>query len=177
MTRSWRTALVTLTLPAMTGATGIAGVASITSAGDGAERTATPVAVRTATDTVLVAARELRRGAVLGAGDIDTLIVEASTSGSGPDMSVRAAEPGWIVRRLLRQGEPLRPPAVAPPALVAAGAQVTLVWQVGELHVTRQGTTVGPGHLGDQVVVRVDATRRFTGRVTGPGTVAVDSSP
>src|SRR5690606_18092663 len=73
-------------------------------------------------DTVLVARRELARGTVLAAGDVDT-VVTAAASPARRDAERPAA--GWIVRRLVRAGEPLRAPAVVPPPLVASGSPVT----------------------------------------------------
>ena len=126
-----------------------------------------------APDTVLVAARELKRGAVLRAADIDTVIRAATGAARRVGGTTELPEPGWIVRRLVHKGEPLRAPAVAPPALITAGASVTLVWEVAGLRLTRQGTAIGAAYRGQPVVVRVDATRRFTGIATAPGTVEV----
>lgn len=158
--------------------------AAATGVGDGhagafQHRATAPGATAGSGDTVLVAARELRRGAVLREDDIDTMVVAAGElpSAWSATATEQSVGPGWVTRRLIRQGEPLRAPAVAPPALVMVGADVTLVWQVGSLQVTRQGTAMGPGYLGDQVVVRVDATRRFTGTITGPATVLVNGTP
>ena len=134
---------------------------------------ARPVAAPSA-DTVLVAARELQRGAVLRAADIDTVIrATPAAAAHQPNAGTALPEPGWIVRRLVRKGEPLRAPAVAPPALITAGASVTLVWHVDGMRLTRQGTAVGAAYRGQAVVVRVDATRRFTGIATAAGTVEV----
>ena len=122
-------------------------------------------------DTVLVARHDLARGHALTAADVDTVVVETRLA---PGDAARA-EPGWITRRVVRAGEPLRAPALEPPPLVLSGAAVTLVWETNGLRVTRQGTALGDARRGDRVAVRVDARRRFTGVVTARGVVTVTS--
>jgi flagella basal body P-ring formation protein FlgA len=80
---------------------------------------------------------------------------------------------GWVTRRVVRTGEPLRPPTVAPPPVVHSGSPVTVVWLVDGIRVTREGTALGTAHAGERVVVRVDAQRRVTGVASGPGLVTV----
>jgi len=167
-------------LPLLVGAAGVPTtlVKSVNSTDPRSTHTTHELDAASPADTVLVAARELRRGAVLRDEDIDTMVVSMrDMPTSWRTAAEQSVEPGWVTHRLIRKGEPLRSPAVAPPALIMSGEDVTLVWQVGELQVTRRGTAMGPGYLGDQLVVRVDATRRFTGTITGPGTVLVNGSP
>ena len=120
-------------------------------------------------DTVLVARHDLARGHALTAADVDTVVVDAPAARA----TTARAEPGWITRRVVRAGEPLRAPALEPPPLVSSGAAVTLVWETNGLRLTRQGTALGDARRGDRVAVRVDATRRFTGVVTAKGVVSV----
>jgi flagella basal body P-ring formation protein FlgA len=170
--RPWRVVLVGASVPVLLGAG--PSTAPRIAPGAVASSVSLPVA---GSDTVLVAARELPRGTVLRATDMDTVVTASdSPSGSRPSSTTaRAAMPdeGWVVRRLVHKGEPLRAPAVAPPPLILAGSPVSLVWNVGGLRVTRAGTAVGPAHAGETVVVRVDAKRRFIGVATAPGTVTV----
>ena len=130
-----------------------------------------PVATARAADTLFVARRELARGAVLAAGDVDT-VVSARVAPARRDGAERPA-PGWIVRRLIRAGEPLRAPAVVPPPLVASGSPVTVVWDHAGVRVTRAGTALGDARRGERVLVRVDAQRRVAGVATEPGVVLV----
>ncbi|MHB1225710.1 MAG: flagellar basal body P-ring formation chaperone FlgA [Gemmatimonadaceae bacterium] len=174
MERTWRIVLLGASAPVLLGAspataTRLAPPGITASIGRPA-----PVA---ASDTVLVAARELPRGTVLRATDMDTVVVASgSPSGSRQSATTSGAglpDEGWVVRRLVHKGEPLRAPAVAPPPLILAGSPVSLLWEVGGLRITRAGTAVGPAHAGETVVVRVDAKRRFIGVATAPGTVTV----
>jgi flagella basal body P-ring formation protein FlgA len=123
-------------------------------------------------ETLLVARHDLARGVALTAADIDTVVTDERRA-SGVERRAEWPAPGWITRRVMRAGEPLRAPAVAPPPLVAGGARVTLVWEVDGLRLTREGTALGAARRGERVLVRVDATRRFAGIATAPGVVTV----
>ena len=109
-----------------------------------------------------VAARNLARGVVLTRDDID---------GDSITVASAARLVGWGTRRLVRKGEPLREPAVAPPILVAAGSSVTVRATVGGVTVARDGTAMAAAALGERVRVRLDAQRYATGVVAGPATV------
>jgi flagella basal body P-ring formation protein FlgA len=117
--------------------------------------TSAPVAAR--------AARDLGRGHVLAASDI----------------SVDALNPpnpqliGWITRRVIRAGEPLRAPAIAPPPLVRTGTPVTVQFVTAGVTVTREGTALMTGAFGDHVPIRLDEHRSLNGVVAGPSTVRI----
>lgn len=125
-----------------------------------------------ARDTVLVARRDLARGVAITAADVDTLVTATRDRAHGARVE-RVAIDGWLTRRVIRAGEPLRAPAIAPPPLIARGARVTVVWETAGLRVTREGTAVGAADRGERVVVRVDGARRLTGIATDAGTVTV----
>ena len=72
-----------------------------------------------------VAARALARGAVLTADDITYPDSAAATDST--------VAPGWVTRRVVAAGEPLRPPAVQPPVVVTANQPVELEWTDGVL--------------------------------------------
>jgi flagella basal body P-ring formation protein FlgA len=105
------------------------------------------------------AARPLARGQTLAAADIDA---------AGGDARRLV---GWTTRRVIAAGEPLRAPAVAPPAAVRAGDAVALVYQADGLSLRLAGTAATDAPLGGRVAVRVDTRRRFEGVVTAPGVV------
>jgi flagella basal body P-ring formation protein FlgA len=119
---------------------------------------------------VPVASRDLIRGAVLVANDIkwsDTTL----TDGSTPEAANVA--PGWVARRVIRQGEILREPGVAKPDLVNSGDAVDVVYSTPGVAVKVRGTAVGRGSAGDEVYVRLDNRRRLRGVIAGPNTVRV----
>lgn len=127
-----------------------------------------PLAVRTADAQAPAAARALPRGHVLEAADI--VASNDSEANAAFDQDVK---PGWITRRVIREGEPLRAPAVVPPPLVARGDTVTVYWRVSGIQITGPGVALGDAALGDTLLVRLDALRRIKVVAKGPSTVDV----
>lgn len=118
---------------------------------------------------VAVAARRLARGTVLKASDFVVTISRAVAD------STRVAA-GWITRRVIHQGEVLRPPAVAPAPLVRAGDNVRFVVQQPGLQMAWLGTATTSGELGAPVRVRLGPKRLLLGIVTAAGTVTASDS-
>jgi flagella basal body P-ring formation protein FlgA len=120
---------------------------------------------------VPVAARRLVRGHRLRHEDIawsDTLVW-----GSRAAVADAVAEPGWEVRRLIRKGEPLVPPAVDRPVLVEGGHPVEIFWARGSISLKLEGTAIQSGARGEHVWVRTDTGRRLQGVVDGPGRIVI----
>ncbi len=134
----------------------LAGVASCAHA-----QTAAPIAAPSATP---VAARDIPRGVELTAADI-----AADSAGA----AVVASRIGWVTRRVMRAGEALSEPSVAPPQLVHAGASVTVRAETGGVVVTRPGTALMSGSLGERVRVRIDSQHIVTGIVSASATVKI----
>ena len=121
---------------------------------------------------VKVAARRLPRGTVLREHDITVVRATPREGARDTESPVTA---GWVTRRLVRPGEPLRPPAVAPAPLVAAGSAVRVVVQGAAFQLSVDGVAAVSASLGDTIPVRLGARRRVRGVVTGPAeVVAVD---
>ena len=108
----------------------------------------------------LRAARDMARGTVLASTDI---VADSSADAKRYD--------GWITRRIVRQGEVLKEPAIGQRLLVATGSRVRVEAVVEGVVVSRDGIATAAGSLGDKVRVRIDAQRAVTGTVTGPATV------
>ena len=117
---------------------------------------------------VPVAARALPRGTVLEDRDI---AYRPAPSGA---TRVEVAA-GWVTKRVIAEGEPLREPAVAPPALISSGQVVQLVWTDGKIEVRITGRAMNAATAGGRVTVRVDTERRFEGVAIGAGLVRMDS--
>jgi flagella basal body P-ring formation protein FlgA len=107
---------------------------------------------------VPAAAREIARGVELTAADI------------AGDAALRT---GWISRRVIHEGEPLKEPAVVPPQLVRAGTEITVRAETGGVVVTRTGTALMSGSLGDRIRVRIDSQHVVTGIVAASATVKI----
>ena len=109
--------------------------------------------------TMPTATRDLPRGTIIAAADIraDSVDITRLT--------------GWETRRMVKEGEALKAPAVAAPTLVAANAPVTLEVTVSGVRITRAATALARGTMGERIPVRLDAQRTVTAIVSGPATV------
>ena len=109
---------------------------------------------------VPVAAREIARGIELTSADISADTMAASRI-------------GWVTRRVIHEGEQLKEPAVAPAQLVHAGSAVTVRAESGGVVVTRTGTALSSGSLGDRIRVRLDSQHTITGIVASSAMVKI----
>ncbi len=92
------------------------------------------------------AARALPRGTVIAAGDVMVL----------GDSLPRELPIGWITRRVVQVGEPLRPPTIGRTPVVHTGRSVSLVAGTRVLQVVRTALALEDGAPGDTIKVRVD---------------------
>lgn len=113
---------------------------------------------------VPTAAREIPRGTELTAADIRSDTVAGTAS---------ATRIGWVTRSLVHTGESLQEPLVQPPRLVRAGTDVTVRAESGSVVVTRAGTALTSGSIGDRVRVRIDPLHTVTGIVAALATVKI----
>lgn len=121
--------------------------------------------------SVSVATRALLRGDTLRVDDIAVVdtVITWRWNGIAPDTT--RAQAGWITRRPIAAGEPLRAPAVTPPPVIASGATVTAIWQDGPLRLVMSGVATNTATIGAPVGVRIDRTRRLDGIAVAPNTV------
>lgn len=122
---------------------------------------------------VVVPARDIARGAVLTEGDLTTksIAVMRVSDGIIRDASEVA---GREAKRALRAGEFLRNSDLKRPALVAKGANVTMVFEAPGIHLTAVGRALAEGGEGDSIaVLNPTSYRQVVAVVTGPGTVRV----
>lgn len=117
-----------------------------------------------------VAARSLPRGHTLTTDDM----AEAEEVQWGEPVEEEAqAVAGWVTRRVLKKGDALRPPAVAPPLAVRSGRPVSVVWRRDGVGLRVDGKAEGSAALGDQVLVRTESGKRLKGVVVAPDVVNV----
>ncbi len=137
---------------------------------DGAERRARIRAgVRTPR---AIAAVDLKRNAVLVAGDI---ALEDQVEWGPPKEREASPTEGWVTRRIIRAGEPLRRPAVTPPAAVHSGDPIQAVWRRSGVEVVLEGIAAGSASAGEKVYVRTPDGHRYRGTVVSPGRVLLES--
>lgn len=126
---------------------------------------------------VPVLTRPLRRGDVIGAGDVAWQDMEL---GPGSAQILINAEDviGRTPRQNLRAGLPLRDFDLTAPVVIARGSQVTMVFESGSLQITTQGRALSDGAVGETVrVVNLASSRTVEGRVEGSGVVRVGPAP
>jgi flagellar basal body P-ring formation protein FlgA len=123
-------------------------------------------------DGVAVAARAIPRGTVLTEDDITYVVGPAS-----PQPVAAAAnqvQPGWVARRLVKPGEPLRAPAVAPPIVLTANQTVDVLYADHDIQITIRGVVTKDAALGERVTVRTSDGHHLDGVVTGPRSVRIE---
>lgn len=136
---------------------------------DPADAHATAVRVRAGVEQpVMVAARPLRAGTRIAAGD---LVEEVRVHWGAPAQdSTLTPMPGWEIRRPIATGEVVMAPAVLPPPLVVAGEPVELQWLSGGVQVSVVGIALNSASQGETVRARIEERpARLTGTVTAPG--------
>lgn len=140
-----------------------------------AESTAVAVRVRAGVERpVMVATRPLGSGGRIAAGDVREE-VRVHWGSPRPDSSQVPAE-GWEVRRAIRKGEVVAPPAVSPPPLVLAGEPVRLEWVSGGVQVSVVGIALNSARRGETVRARLEERpARLSGTVTAPGIAVLAS--
>jgi flagella basal body P-ring formation protein FlgA len=120
---------------------------------------------------IVVPARDILRGEVLGESDLT--FAEAPAGTSAASTVTRFADlTGMQTRRALRAGESLRPDDVRRPVVVTKGQTVTMKFIAPGVELTAMGRAMSEGGVGDTVSVQNPASfRMITAIVTGPGLV------
>ncbi|MGQ0766196.1 MAG: flagellar basal body P-ring formation chaperone FlgA [Gemmatimonadota bacterium] len=122
---------------------------------------------------VPVAARRLPRGTVLTESDISVArVVDWDSHRPSDPLEVK----GWVTRRIIRQGERLREPALTPAPAVRAGDTVLLLAGGPGFRLSITGTATADARPGRAIAIRLGTGRVVTGTVVGPGTLALIDS-
>jgi flagella basal body P-ring formation protein FlgA len=124
---------------------------------------------------VVVAARDLPVGAVIGEADVR---IEMRPAGSAATIAGLEGVVGRAVRQPIASGAPLSPAALDRAAPLARGTPVTALVRRGRLAVTAAGTLERPAPIGQPTSVRLRSTGRVVrGRLIDSKTVLVEVSP
>ena len=123
---------------------------------------------------VVVLATDVRRGALLGAGDISVQRVELSTQTqdafTDPNLVL-----GFQVARDGAAGQILTPTLALAPLAVRPGQGVTLVWRTGTVELSALGEALAGGRDGEVIgVKRASDQQRVRGQIIGPAKVLVN---
>lgn len=121
------------------------------------------------TDPVVVAARTIPSGAVLGPSD---LVMASTAWGAGLPSIDRAV--GQETRVALYAGRPVRPEDIGPPTLVERNGLVLLRYHRGALLITAEGRALDRGSAGDWIrATNLVSRQTVTGRVSADGIIEV----
>ncbi len=123
---------------------------------------------------VVVAGKDISRGAVIGAQD-----VEVVTRSTGPFISGIVSDLSQVIGlqadRNIRSGVALRPSQLSWPKMVRAGDIVSVIAESGPMKITVTGEAKQDGNRGEWIkVINTESKRTINARVTGPGEVMVE---
>lgn len=123
---------------------------------------------------VVVATREIARGAHVGKGDVALTEVRLNPSHNGVVVHLDEVI-GKTAERTLAEGTPIREAYLANPMLVNNGDMVTVLADNGRIRITTQGVAKEDGDRGQWIrILNLTSNKLFTARVVGPGTVRVE---
>ena len=123
---------------------------------------------------VVVLATDVRRGAILGAGDLSVQRVELSTQTqdafTDPNLAL-----GFQVTRDAAAGQILTPTLALAPLAVRPGQGVTMVWRTGTVELSALGEALAGGRDGEIIgVKRSSDQQRVRGQIIGPAKVLIN---
>ena len=125
---------------------------------------------------VLVAAKHIPKGAIVGFDDIR----REPFKGRRSDLYLQSAESavGSVARYALANGVKIRTSALRPPRLVRRGEKVRVLVRSGGLVVSAVGVALGGGARGDTIKIRNGRSRRvIEAVVTQPGVAEIQEGP
>lgn len=106
-----------------------------------------------------VASRNMARGDVVSAGDIQTTLVNSTGQRQGQiDSAVDII--GKSLRRPIRQGEVFRSAQLEMPTVVKRGDLVSILTQVGAISVSSAGTAMSNGKIGEKIRIKNNQSDR-----------------
>ena len=120
---------------------------------------------------VVVPARDIARGEVIGDSDLVGGTIPADTVFTGIVTSVDQIK-GMEARRMLHAHEIVRADDLRHPVMVQKGTIVTMTFEAPGVVLTATGRAMTEGGVGDTVTIQNPASfRQIQGVVTGPGAV------
>ncbi len=118
--------------------------------------------VRVAVPTL---ARALAEGAVLTTSD---LTLDSRLRWGPPLAGQVTPQPGWVLRRAVAVGDPVRAGDAVPPAVVQQGQSVRLLWARGAIHLEWTGVALHAACAGERVRARVEGRGAPYDGIAGP---------
>lgn len=123
---------------------------------------------------VVIAKRDLPRGAAIGAEDLALEVMDTSHLLRGHYTAVPEVT-GQTLKRTLRRGQVVTPSMLKVQKTVRRGERITILAGNGPIAVRSQGKALRDGNPGDLIpVVNLSSKKELEARVVSPGLVSVD---
>ncbi|VAW54156.1 hypothetical protein MNBD_GAMMA05-1528 [hydrothermal vent metagenome] len=123
---------------------------------------------------VLVAKRQLYKGDVLSASDLE---IEKHDLANLPHgyLEEKASSTGMKVKRRITAGTVITPSMLKKPRIVSRGQKITILAKIGRMQVRMEGKALAHGAAGDRIrVVNIKSRKKLEGVITVKGEVKVD---
>ena len=123
---------------------------------------------------VLVASRQLQKGSVLTASDIEIKKYDLASLAHGfiEDIGHGA---GMKLKRRVMTGTVITPSMLKKPRIVSRGQKVTILAQTGFMQVRMEGKALAHGAVGERIkVMNLKSRQKLEGIITPKGEVKVD---
>jgi flagella basal body P-ring formation protein FlgA len=136
-----------------------------------------PAAAQAATVRVVVPARDIPRGEVIGETDLTYATVDGASLMAGVPTKIEEVA-GMQARRVLSTGQPFRSDDVRRPIVITKGQSVTMQFSAPGVELVAMGRAMSEGGIGDTVTIQNPASfRMISATVISPGTVRANGGP
>ena len=131
----------------------------------------TPAVAHAATVRVVVPARDIPRGEVIGETDLTYATVDGNSLMSGVPTKIEEVA-GMQARRVLSAGQTFRGDDVRRPIVITKGQTVTMQFSAPGVELVAMGRAMSEGGIGDTVTIQNPVSyRMIAGTIVAPGTV------
>ncbi len=136
-----------------------------------------PMAAQAATVRVVVPARDIPRGEVIGETDLTYATVDGASLMAGVPTKIEEVA-GMQARRVLSTGQPFRGDDVRRPIVITKGQSVTMQFSAPGVELVAMGRAMSEGGIGDTVTIQNPASfRMISATVISPGIVRANGGP
>jgi len=130
-----------------------------------------------ATVRVVVPARDIPRGEVIGETDLTYATVDGNSLMAGVPTKIEEVA-GMQARRVLSAGQTFRGDDVRRPIVITKGQTVTMQFSAPGVELVAMGRAMSEGGIGDTVTIQNPASfRMIAATVTAPGVVRANGGP
>lgn len=136
-----------------------------------------PMVAQAATVRVVVPARDIPRGEVIGETDLTYATVDGNSLMAGVPTKIEEVA-GMQARRVLSAGQTFRGDDVRRPIVITKGQTVTMQFSAPGVELVAMGRAMSEGGIGDTVTIQNPASfRMIAATVVSPGVVRANGGP